>query len=297
MTPSAAAAPQRPSPLAVAVALAAVYVVWGSTYYAMRLALGGLPPFLMAGGRFLLAGAILYGALRLRGAPSPTRSGWLAAAKVGGLLLVVGNGAVAYAQQWVNSSLAAVVVSTMPLWAALFARLVGERPSRAEWLGLLIGFIGVVILNAGGELNAQGPRAMVLLIAPVSWAIGSVWSRRLPLPAGPMASAAQMLVAGAGMLLIGALRGEHVMHAPPPSAIAAFFYLVVFGSLVGFSAYTWLLTHVRPALATSYAYVNPLIALLLGGGLGGEHISRLTVVAATVIIVGVGVLNLRPGRR
>lgn len=297
MTPSAAAAPQRPSPLAVAVALAAVYVVWGSTYYAMRLALGGLPPFLMAGGRFLLAGAILYGALRLRGAPSPTRRGWLAAAKVGGLLLVVGNGAVAYAQQWVNSSLAAVVVSTMPLWAALFARLVGQRPSRAEWLGLLIGFIGVVILNAGGELNAQGPRAMVLLIAPVSWAIGSVWSRRLPLPAGPMASAAQMLVAGAGMLLIGALRGEHVMHAPPPSAIAAFFYLVVFGSLVGFSAYTWLLTHVRPALATSYAYVNPLIALLLGGGLGGEHISRLTVVAATVIIVGVGVLNLRPGRR
>src|SRR5687768_7707837 len=173
--------------------LAAVYVIWGSTYYGMRVGLESFPPFLMSGSRFLLGGVILYAFLRLRGAPAPSARAWGASAITGGLLFGIGNGAVAFAQQWISSSLAAIVVCTMPLWAALIARFFGQMPGRWEIAGLVLGFLGVIVLNADGQLTATNPLALVILLAPPAWALGSLWGKRLPLPDGNMAVATQMI--------------------------------------------------------------------------------------------------------
>lgn len=293
----------------VLLALAAVYVIWGSTYLGMRVGLETLPPFFLGGARFLLAGALLYGALRLRGAPAPTWRQWGAAARVGVLLLVFGNGLVAVAQQWVSSGVAAVVVSTMPLWMALItsvrgaaARRAGEVPadgqvSRGEWIGLLVGFAGAALLHAGDSLHAEHAGALLIVLAPIAWAIGSVYSRALPLPQGPMAVAAEMLTGGAAMLGVSALLGERLAATPSLRSLVALGYLAVFGSLMGFSAYMYLLKHTRPAIATSYAYVNPIIAIGLGIWLGGETASATTWVAAVIIGAGVVIVSrARPAR-
>jgi drug/metabolite transporter (DMT)-like permease len=277
--------------------LLALYVIWGSTYYALRLAVDpttGFPPLLLAGIRYVIAGGILFIALRMRGVQPPDRTEWLASTRIGFLLLTVGNGAVCYAEQAVSSSLAAVVVATMPLWAAVFARLYGERSTRLEWFGLCIGFTGVVVLSLGGELRAHGLEALALALAPLSWALGSVQSRRVRLPEGAMATAAEMLTGGGILLLFALFHGERVAR-PDARAMTALGYLIVFGSLVAFSAFTYLIRTARPSVATSYAYVNPLVALLLGVGLGGEQIRTLTACAAAIIIAGVAFMSL--GRR
>jgi drug/metabolite transporter (DMT)-like permease len=174
---------------------------------------------------------------------------------------------------------------------AVFASLRGERPSRAELAGLLIGFVGVVVLNMGGDLRAAHVGALVMLLSPLAWALGSMWSRSLPLPPGMMSTAAQMLAGGAAMLMIGALRGESFAAAPSLRSLAAVGYLTFFGSIIAFSAYGYLLRNTRPALATSYAYVNPVIAIVLGVVVGGESVATITWVAAAVILVGVAVLT------
>jgi drug/metabolite transporter (DMT)-like permease len=278
----------------VVLALAAVYLIWGSTYYAMRLALEGLPPLLMAGIRFLIAGAGLYLVLRWRGVPSPNARQWKTAAVLGAFLLIGGNGLVAYSQQWASSSLAAIVVATMPLWAALFARFSGQKSSASERAGLWIGFAGVVVLNAGGELGALAPGALLLLLAPVSWAWGSMQSRKLPAAPGGMGLAAMMVSAGAALLALGGLRGERIVALPSAGSLVALGYLIVFGSIVGLTAYTFLLENVRPALATSYAYVNPVVAVAIGVGLGGEAVRTSTLVALGVILAGVALVTSGP---
>lgn len=275
----------------VILALLAVYLVWGSTYLMMRIAIETLPPFLMGGVRFLLAGGILYAVMRWRGAPAPTPTEWTGSARVGVLLFVAGNGFVAVAEQWVSSSLAAVVVATMPLWMALLGTFRGERPSRAEWTGLLIGFLGVGLLQIGGELHAAHAGALIILLAPLGWAVGSLWTRSLPLPAGPMASATQMITGGVAMLAVGLIMGERIPPAPSGRSLAALAYLVIFGSILAFSAYGYLLRNTRPALATSYAYVNPIVAIVLGMVFGGEKVGAVTWAAATVVLVGVVVLT------
>ncbi len=271
--------------------LFALYIIWGSTYLAIRWTLTGFPPFLMAGLRFTLAGVLLYTWLRLRGAPAPTRPQWVAGAITGTLLLVVGNGCVAFAQQWVPSGVTALVVGSMPLWMALFVGLSGQWPGSSERWGLALGFCGIVLLNLGGELGGRPLPILALLIAPVSWAFGSVWSRRLPMPPGLMTTATQMLVAGAAMLVISGLLGERMQGMPNARAISAFFYLLVFGSLVAFSAYGYLLRNARPAVATSYAYVNPMVAMLLGMFLGGETPGRYAFVAMVAILAAVMLLT------
>ena len=276
----------------VLLALFALYVIWGSTYLAMRIALETVPPFLMSGPRFLVAGIAMYAFLRLRGAPRPTRAEWIASAKVGLLLLTAGNGAVAIAEQSVSSGVAAIVVGSMPIWTAVFGRLLGTPSRGREWLGLALGFSGVVVLNLGGGF-ALDPRGLALLLAPIAWALGSVWSRRLPLPAGGMATATQMIVGGVSMITIALVTGERFATAPSARSIAAIAYLAVFGSLVAFTAYNWLLRNVRPALATSYAYVNPLVAVLLGWLLGGERIGATTLAAAALSIAGVALIARR----
>ena len=273
----------------VVLALLAVYVVWGSTYLAMRIALESIPPFWMAGPRFTLAGLAMYAFLRARGAPSPTRAEWVASAKVGLLLLTCGNGAVAIAEQSVSSGVAAVVVGSMPIWTAVIGRATGASSNGREWLGLGLGFAGVVVLNLGGAFALDG-RGLALLAAPLAWAIGSVWSRRLPLPAGGMATAAQMIVGGLSMIALALLTGERFATPPTTRSLVATAYLAVFGSIVGFTAYGWLLRNVRPALATSYAYVNPLVAVLLGWLVVGERVGLSTLGAAALCLLGVALI-------
>ncbi len=276
---------------AVLAALLAVSVVWGSTYLGIRIALEGFPPFLMAGVRFVIAGALLFAGLWLRGAPAPTPRQWRSAALVGGLLLLGGNGGVVVAEQSVASGLAALGVATVPLWSALFAGAWGQWPRRLEWAGLAVGFGGVALLNVGGGLRASPLGALALLVAPVSWALGSMWSRRLDLPGGLMTSAAEMLAGGVLLLVTSAALGER-----PPAALAlrptlALAYLIVFGSWVGFSAYLFLLRRVRPAIATSYAYVNPVVAMVLGVAVAGERIEWGEWAATPVILAGVALVG------
>ena len=283
---------RRRVPIGIVLALLAVYLIWGSTYLGIRIALESFPPFLLAGTRFLLAGSVLYLGLRARGTPVPSRSQWAGGALLGTLLLVGGNAGVTFAEQWVTSGLAALGVATVPLWAALFAGLLGRWPRRFEWAGLALGFVGIVLLNLEGDMRANPLGALILLLAATSWAFGTVWSRRLSLPEGLMASAVEMLAAGAVLLPISLLAGERMSGPPSTRALLAFVYLVTFGALVAFSAYNYLLRRVRPALATSYAYVNPLVAVALGVGLAGERIGGSGLLAMVVILAGVGLVML-----
>jgi len=278
--------------LLVPLALVSLYLVWGSTYLAIRIALDSYPPFLMAGVRFLCAGGALYAFLRWRGMAAPTRVQWANAAVTGTLLLGLGNGLVCYAEQSVASGLAAVAVASMPLFAATFGGLYGQWPRRMEWFGLAVGFAGVVLLNLSGGMAGTPLGAIALVIAAASWAFGSVWSRRRDMPPAAMNTAAQMLTGGA-ILFVGALTfGERFPDSPTTSATLALVYLAVMGSLVGFTAYLYLLNTVRPALATSYAYVNPPVAVLVGAMFGGEVVHTFDVVAMAIILGGVGLIAL-----
>lgn len=273
-------------------ALITVYIIWGSTYLAIRIGLEGFPPFLMAGIRFVLAGGLMFAFLRLRGEPNPTRKQWGAGALVGILLLVGGNGMVTFAEQWVASGLAALAIATVPIFAALFAGLWGKWPSGREWIGLGIGFVGVVLLNFEGDMRANPLAALALLFATASWALGSVWSRYLPMPKGMMGSATEMLAAGAALLVLGFSTGEQITAVPGPRPLFALIYLVIFGSIIAFTAYTYLLQKVRPSIATSYAYVNPVVAVGLGVGLANEHVGWIGLIAMPVILIGVAIVVL-----
>lgn len=281
----------RAEKLTIAGTLLALYLVWGSTYFGMRIALEGYPPFVMGALRFLLAGGLLFGIMRLRGAALPTARQWRNSAIIGLLLLVLGNGLVAVAEQWVASSLAAVMVASMPLWAALFTGLFGKWPGAREWVGLGLGAVGVVFLNLDGELRASLPGAVALIISPLCWAFGSVWSRKMDLPKGPMASAAQMLCGSAGFFLLSIpqWKDAHVTFR----ATTALLYLAIFGSLIAYSAYQFLLVAVRPSIATSYAYVNPVVALILGLTVGGEHLTFSAFVGTAFVVAAVVIVALR----
>ena len=281
------------SAFAVAAALAVLYLVWGSTYLGIRFALeGGWPPLLMAGSRFLAAGGLLFAVLRVRGVPMPTRRQWRNSAFMGVLLLGLGNGMVCIAEQSVSSGLAAVAVASAPLWIALFATLRGQRSNRLEWLGLGIGFVGVLWLNAGSSLAATPVGLVALLVAPVAWAFGSVWSQGRDLPSPFMGAAAQMLCGGAVMFVAGLLLCERLDAMPSLKGVLAVAYLAGFGSIVAFSAYIWLLHHVRATLAGSYAYVNPVVAVVLGAWLAAERFSAHDIGAMVVILLGVVAITL-----
>ena len=291
---SPTATPSRSSILA---AFAAVYVIWGSTYFAIRVAIETVPPFAMAGARFLIAGAMLYVWARLRGAPGPGRTHWRRTALLGALLLVGGNGGVVWAEQRVPSGLTSLLVAMVPVWTVLIEWLWtgGTRPTGRVAAGLVTGFAGVLLLVAPGRL-AGGPHvdpigALVLLIASLSWSIGSVLARRIPLPASASLTSAMEMLAGGGLLLGLALATGELAHIQPAAvsarSAAAFVYLIVFGSLVGFSAFAWLLRFQPASRVATYAYVNPAVAVLLGWALAGEPLTPRTMLAALVIVSGV----------
>jgi drug/metabolite transporter (DMT)-like permease len=281
----------------VPLSMFALYIIWGSTYLGIRVALQSYPPFLLAGIRFAIAGLLMLGYLRWRGAALPTARQWRNAAFSGVLLLGFGNGLVCFAEESVSSGISAVVVASMPLFAALFTGLYGEWPSRRETLGLLIGFIGVVVLNFGSSLTASHIGALALLIAAMAWAFGSVWSRRQDMPTGMMNTAAQMLCGSVALLTAGFVSGEKLPAHPTWLASTAAAYLVIFGSLIAFSAYLYVLKHARPALATSYAYVNPPVAVLFGVILLGEKVGPYDLAGMAIILLGVVAITMARQRR
>jgi drug/metabolite transporter (DMT)-like permease len=279
-------------------ALGSVYVIWGSTYLAIAVAIRTLPPFLMASARFLIAGALLYAWAIRRGDRSgdrPTGRQWLAALIIGGLLLLGGNGGVVWAEQHVPSSIAALIIALVPLWMALIDRLVnGQRLAAQAIVGLVIGFAGLVLLvgGPGGRFNLAG--VFVLLLASLSWAIGSIYQRIVRFPARALVAIAMEMLGG-GLLLgvVGVATGElgqaHLSQVSGESLLGLG-YLIVFGSWIGFSAYLWLLRVAPVSLVGTYAYVNPVVAVFLGWWLLSEPITLRTLGAAAVILAGVALI-------
>jgi drug/metabolite transporter (DMT)-like permease len=287
----------RQQRLIVGAALFSVYVLWGSTYLGLKFGLDGFPPFLLNGIRLSVAGGLLYWWARSKGAAAPTRRQWSSSTLIGGLMFVGGLGLVTIAEDvGVGSGLVAAGVAVMPLWAALWSGLFGLWPNRLEWTGLLVGFSGVALLSQEGDFQASALGTALMIIAPISWALGSVVSGRLDLPKGNMGSAAQMIGGGLLLLVAGVGRGEWIEAAPPLGAWLALAYLITAGSIVAYTAYQYLLTHTRPAVATSYAYVNPVVAIALGITLGDEIVGGWAFVGLPVILAGVGLVGLAQRR-
>ena len=290
------------TPLAVALALAAVYVLWGSTYLAIALAIETLPPFLMASVRFLVAGAVLYLVAARGGLARPRRRDWAVAAVSGTLMLAGGNGGVVWAEQHVETGIASLLIATVPLWIALVDRLAfGARLGRPALAGLVLGFGGVALLvnPGGGGTHAAG--AVVLVLAALAWGIGSLVSRESGSELRPLASAAMQMLAGGVALAIGGVAAGELGDVHPEAfsarSVAALAYLVVFGSLVAFSAYVWLLQSTSTSLVATYAYVNPVVAVLLGWAFLGEDVTARTLVAGTVILGAVALIVSAGTRR
>ena len=284
-------------------ALIAIYIVWGSTYLAIRFAVETMPPFLTAGFRFLIAGGVLYIFRRLRGDKAPLRLEWRSAAIVGLFLLVGGNGGVMWAEQRVASGIAALLIASVPLWIALLDSLRpgGRRPDRWVIVGVLAGFAGILILigpaqliGIQGEVDLVG--AVVLLLAALSWAAGSLFNRGAKLPDSPLlGTGMEMLVGSLGLFILGTVTGEWSqmdLTSFSTRSLLGFAYLVVFGSLVGFASYVWLLRVAPTMLVSTYAYVNPLIAILLGSLLAGESLTPRIVLAVMFILGSVVLITL-----
>ena len=273
--------------------LAATWLVWGSTYLAIKFALLSLPPFFQMGTRFLFAGVVLMAWMRWRGAPWPNALQWRNALVVGSLMLGGGMGGTAYAEVTVGSGLVVAFIAVMPLMIAALNRLYGIRPGRLELAGIGVGFCGVLLLTQGAGFQASPAGLVAIAIACAAWSIGSVLSQRsLPLAPGATGFASEMICGGVVLLVLSLLHGETPQWPPQPVAAAAWLYLVVFGSLVAFNAYMVLLARASAGLASSYSFVNPVIAMLLGVAVGHEVVTPYEWMAAGIVLVGV-VLMLR----
>jgi drug/metabolite transporter (DMT)-like permease len=279
-----------------------IYVVWGSTYLAIRFGVETMPPFLMAGTRFLVAGGILYGWLRLRGAARPAAADWKSALVLGALLLLSGNGLVTWAEQWLPSGIAALIITTTPLWMMLFEWLIfrGPRPAMLVWIGVAVGFAGVALLMQPGADEHRTIPALAWLAmcaAPVVWSLGSLLaqrSRQLDPPL--MATALHMLCGGGLMFAAGLAMGEAVDFDPRSvsrKSWLALLYLITLGSLLAFTTYMWLLRVARPTVVATYAYVNPLVAVFIGAAFGGETLTADVGLAAAMIVGAVALITLR----
>jgi drug/metabolite transporter (DMT)-like permease len=283
--------------------MGSVYLIWGSTYLAIRIAIETLPPFLMAAIRFLIAGGILYLIRRSRGDAPPSRSEWTSAIIIGILLLVGGNGGVVWAEQRVASGVAALLVGTAPLWMVLIESLNpgGRRPSRWAILGIILGFVGIAVLIIPSQLAGHREEvyligAFVLIFSSLSWATGSLYSRHATLPSSPLlGTAMEMLGGGAGLLLLSFLAGEFRrlnLADISGQSLGAMVYLMIFGSWVGLSSYTWLLRVAPTPLVFTYAYVNPVVAVILGHLLAAEPLTLQIVIAAAIVVGSVALTTI-----
>lgn len=283
-------------------AFAAVYLVWGSTYLAIRFAVETLPPLLMAGARFVLAGVILLAWARAREGRSPSKRDWQTGLISGALLLLGGNGAVVWAEQMVPSGIAALLVAVVPIWMVVldWLRPGGQRPAARVFIGLALGLVGLALLvgpgvfTGGGDISRVG--AGVLMLGSLSWAVGSLYTQRAPrATSGSVGSGTQMFAGGVCLLVVAAAFGEvgqlDLAHASTRSLLG-FGYLVVAGSLIGFTAYLYMLAHTSAAKAATYAYVNPVVAVFLGWLMASEPVTSRTLVAAAVILAGVAIITI-----
>ena len=281
-------------------ALMAVYFFWGGTYLGMRVAVQTIPPFLMAGTRFLIAGTAVYLYCRLRGAARPRKEHWLDAGIVGALLLLGGNGMVSWAEQMVSSSIAALLIATVPLWMILLGLLErgSKRPKALVGAAVLLGFAGiaVLVLPSSSAASASLPGVAALLVAAFFWALGSMRSRRSRLPESPlMAVGMQMLVGGALLVLTAGLLGEWSRFRPAGVSmlsLSGLGYLILFGSIVGYNAYIWLLKNADPTWVSTYAFVNPVVAVFLGWLLAGEQLTPRSIWATGIIILSVVIITV-----
>jgi drug/metabolite transporter (DMT)-like permease len=280
------------------VALIAVYIVWGSTYLAIRFTIETIPPFLSAGIRFLISGVILYGFSRLNGDSAPRKIEWRSAAIIGLLLLLGGNGGLVWAEQRIPSGIASLFIATTPLWMVLIDSLGpnGVRANRLTWLGVLVGFIGIALLANPWQSHSDSPALdplgmVVLILAALSWSIGSLYSRKASLPTSSlMGTGMEMLAGSVGLFAFSALVGEwNQFHLSTVSlrSMGGLIYLIMFGSLIGFVAYTWLLRNAPTPIVSTYAYVNPIVALILGSVIAHEPLDRQDIISALIILSGV----------
>ncbi len=277
----------RPSAWLVASCLLAVYVIWGTTYFAIKVGIEGSPPFFLIGTRFMVAGGLMLGWQLLRRRAMPTARQWRGAALLGFLLLVAGNGAVAVAERWVSSGATVALISVMPLATALWSGAFGAWPQRLEWGAIVLGSVGAAVMLMGRDLQASLLGTMVILFGISSWSLGTVLARRIDIPHGPTGFGAEMLAAGALALVVSAVLGEHWVLPHSPRVWWAWAYLVVFGSMVAFSAYRFLVERVSPTLATTYAYVNPPVALFVGWWLGRESFTVNTLMGLPIVLAAI----------
>ena len=293
MTPAASAKRTR-----ILLAFGAVYFLWGSTYLAIKYAVASIAPFVLGATRFVIAGVALYAFARWRGQPAPNRMEWRNAAITGVLMLAFGNGAVIWSEQTVPSGIVAIIVATVPLWMVLldWLRPRGVRPKRTMFVGLTLGLIGIAVLvgsGARGHVPIMG--ALVLMLGSISWAIGSILTRHTERPRSAFVySALQMLAASAAFAIMAVAFGElrgFTLDRVTMGAVAGWVYLIIFGSLIGYTAYIYLLGNVSAAKAATYAYVNPVIAVFLGWAVAKEPIGARTLVAAAVILAGVAIIT------
>jgi len=283
----------------LAACLAIVYVVWGSTYLAIHFVVEGIPPLASSAIRNFCAGPVLLAFLKWRGVAWPTWRQWRNGALIGFMMMGLGNGLVCLAETKVPSGLASLVVAGVPLFAMLFAwGLFGARPRLLEWLGVFLGLVGMGLLNLDLHAAAHPGAIVALFVAAAAWACATVLQPRLDLPGGPMSAAVQMLGGGLSLVVMATLHGERFdPTAVPLSSWLALAYLVVFGSLVAYTAFVYVIGRSRPALATSYAYVNPVVAVCLGALFAGETISAPIVAGMAVILTGVGLVMAGTRRR
>jgi drug/metabolite transporter (DMT)-like permease len=294
----------KPSRAKVLIAFAIVYVVWGSTYIFIRFAIDTLPPFLMGGTRYFIAGTVLFIWARAHGAQWPTRANWRAAFIAGTFLFLAGNGAVIFAETRIPSGVAALIVALVPIWMALLAWLWhgGSRPRVPVIVGLLLGFIGLVLLVGPGQL--AGSRGVdligagVLCVGSFGWAFGTLYAKEADLPKQAMlATSTEMIAGGVLLLVLGLVTGEAGRFNPggvSAVSVLSLLFLIVFGSLIAFSAYMWLLVVTTPARLSTYAYVNPVVAMFLGWAFAHEQLTLRMVIASVVILAGVALLTISP---
>lgn len=275
----------------VVAALATVYVIWGSTYLAIKIGLETMPPFFMQGTRFVIGSTAVLGYLRWRGVPWPTPVQIRNAAVVGLLLLIGGLGLVTLAEdRGVDTGLVATIIAIQPMLMSLWGGIWKTWPRRIEWLGMVIGLVGVAVLMSDKGLSGSWSGVSLVFIACINWSFGSALSRRISMPDGPMTTGIEMAAAAVGYMLLSVIRSEDIGVPSLKSALGVA-YLIVFGSIVAFSAFTYLIANVRGPLAMSYAYVNPAIAVLLGIVFSNESLSINMAVALPVILVGVAIVT------
>jgi drug/metabolite transporter (DMT)-like permease len=298
---------QKTYPLSVWFALLSVYLVWGSTYLAIRYAVETIPPFLMAGTRFLISGALLYLFMRAKGVARPSAIHWRSAAIIGFFLLVLGNGGVTWAEQQVPSGVAALLVGTVPIWMVLLQWLweKNARPGWKIWIGLGLGLLGIGLLVFAKHTVSERPfdpwAGSLLVATSLAWSIGSLYARSAVLPASAlMATAIEMIAGGVEQFAVAFARGEqHQIYfsAMSQHSIEAWVYLTLIGSLVGFTSYIWVLQKSTPALASTYAFVNPVIAVFLGWFFAGESVTPSVFIAAIFIVTAVALITLTPRKK